>query len=582
MKQSAANEAEDLFWEGTGFPLSSVPNWEYTQKLLKSAALFREDKDFLAAGIATSVAITSTTKLGNFHFMVASEWSAQAIRDYAAFLGKVKEDSLGRILALMKSYQELHRLTSRISPNSLEVSRSRSLVMTSLAEEIVAKFCMSADHGRALVDGFRIDGPIRGPWDAASLGENKFYTHFESDTRNLSFRVDPAFELLIGTGDYGGAWRICQQFPEVFDTPGLKGWRAALEGFIKPKEAHRFFFMAADWFLQDNPKETDVPFAAAWVNYYTWEPHFRSRGYLALATLDEEKFEDSLEKAVKLAAKSKQNIPEVERFDLLIKTLWDLLQTKQGIASSDLRETFLQATFLDRQIYDSIILEFIDFAVGGLSELRRNRRKGLSKIGRALHALSRLPILGESAENAIAMAVDHQAIEILDGQTRNWIHTRLASLKTEDLLRKVLFQLFQNQIPKYAQIRHGPIEYGKDLVVVANEGGTTVLRMYQVKCGDITRNTWYNECRPQLEQIFQVPMCQLQIPIAVDRRLGVLIWNGHFSPQIEEIVQAWLFEQQSAFKREYQFMNLDGIVNYIIDNRLVHALRDILDKVSRE
>src|SRR5277367_5496806 len=35
--------------------------------------------------------------------------------------------------------------------------------------------------------------------------------------------------------------------------------------------------------------------------------------------------------------------------------------------------------------------------------------------------------------------------------------------------------------PRYAQIRHGPIEYGKDIAALADDGEVSVLCLYQVR-----------------------------------------------------------------------------------------------------
>ena len=41
-------------------------------------------------------------------------------------------------------------------------------------------------------------------------------------------------------------------------------------------------------------------------------------------------------------------------------------------------------------------------------------------------------------------------------------------------------------------------------------------------------------------------------------------------------MQAWKKDQWTAFQREFEFMHLDSIVNYILDSRLVTAFREAL------
>src|SRR5262245_21262492 len=124
---------------------------------------------------------------------------------------------------------------------------------------------------------------------------------------------------------------------------------------------------------------------------------------------------------------------------------------------------------------------------------------------------------------AAKLAVELQVKRNLEGPSRTWIYRALESINDEGVLRKILLRLFQSSVPKYAQIRHGPIEYGKDIAVAAMDGGEWVLRLYQVKCGDIKKSPW-NQIRPQLEEIFQVPLDSFRIPIAVAKSVGILVW----------------------------------------------------------
>jgi hypothetical protein len=87
-------------------------------------------------------------------------------------------------------------------------------------------------------------------------------------------------------------------------------------------------------------------------------------------------------------------------------------------------------------------------------------------------------------------------------------------------------RLAQAELPRYAQIRHGPLEYGKDVGAVFETGGRRVLQMWQAKIGDITVQKW-RESRNELEEMYQVPLASLQIGVEVDERVGILVCNGH-------------------------------------------------------
>jgi hypothetical protein len=127
-------------------------------------------------------------------------------------------------------------------------------------------------------------------------------------------------------------------------------------------------------------------------------------------------------------------------------------------------------------------------------------------------------------------------------------------------------------LPLYAQIRHGPIEYGKDVVVLLNIDGRQVLRMYQVKCGNITKPKW-RESQHELEEIFLVPLPAMQILNDVDLREGILICNGHINPYVEPVVEGWFQEQKKAYGRTIKFMSLDHLVQWIVNERLINDFR---------
>jgi len=44
--------------------------------------------------------------------------------------------------------------------------------------------------------------------------------------------------------------------------------------------------------------------------------------------------------------------------------------------------------------------------------------------------------------------------------------------------------------------------------------------------------------RPQLEEIFQVPLESFQLPSPIHRRVGILVWNGHAESHVEPIMGA--------------------------------------------
>jgi hypothetical protein len=130
-------------------------------------------------------------------------------------------------------------------------------------------------------------------------------------------------------------------------------------------------------------------------------------------------------------------------------------------------------------------------------------------------------------------------------------------------------------LPRYAQIRHGPLEYGKDIVVLIEIDGVAVLRHYQVKCGNIDKRKW-RESKDEMEEMFQVPLPSLQLLFAPQRTEGVLITNGHANTYVEPVISGWMQEQRNTHGRSVEFMHLDALVDWITKNRLVNELRAAL------
>ena len=49
--------------------------------------------------------------------------------------------------------------------------------------------------------------------------------------------------------------------------------------------------------------------------------------------------------------------------------------------------------------------------------------------------------------------------------------------------------------------------------------------------------------------------------------------NGHANPYVEPVMDAWIREQRQTHERLIEFWHLDGLVDWITDNRLVNELK---------
>jgi hypothetical protein len=151
----------------------------------------------------------------------------------------------------------------------------------------------------------------------------------------------------------------------------------------------------------------------------------------------------------------------------------------------------------------------------------------------------------------------------------------------EGQLRRIILRLLQSGLPLYAQVRHGPLEYGKDIAALLEIEGVVVLRHFQVKCGDIDTRKW-RDSKNELEEIFLVQLQSLQLPVLPQRIEGVLVTNGHANTYVEPVMTGWFEEQQKTLGRRVSFMHLDGLVDWIVESRLVNELRAALKEEGVE
>jgi len=78
--------------------------------------------------------------------------------------------------------------------------------------------------------------------------------------------------------------------------------------------------------------------------------------------------------------------------------------------------------------------------------------------------------------------------------------------------------------------------------------------------------------KDELEEIFQVLLQSPQLPELPQRMEGVLVTNGHTNPHVEPRMTGWFKEQRETHGRCVSFMHLDGLVDWVVESRLVNEL----------
>jgi hypothetical protein len=176
----------------------------------------------------------------------------------------------------------------------------------------------------------------------------------------------------------------------------------------------------------------------------------------------------------------------------LVRTLAKLVGEEPGLTPQTAREQLAQlARFLPvEEVEDEVSLRFLNLVGEAFDAFSTNPVTEIvsGRLSAALETLARIPVIGANVSTAIAPAVGAEALREAHGPDRTWVHLTLESIRDEVVLRRLILRLLQASPspPAYGQIRHGPLEHGTDIAVLLEEENRFLLRMYQVKCGNIT------------------------------------------------------------------------------------------------
>jgi hypothetical protein len=330
----------------------------------------------------------------------------------------------------------------------------------------------------------------------------------------VTFQLPPAFSLFISGGDYRGAAAVIERCPQAFTTPELRGWKAAVRGFLNPEEAPERFREAAAAFAEDTrPSREDLirrdgPWSS--FNVEVQSSYFLAKAALAMAAREPERLKEHLLEAAAYceAIDSFWFDGGIIRFRILTQTLAGLISDESALTAEQAREQFLTAVMISGEDPDDVMTHFfLELSADAIEGFKTDPAQELAsgRLGLALEALSRIPIVDSRVVALAAPAIRNRALEEILGPHRTWIHRTLEGIKDENRhLQKIVLRLAQSSLPLYAQIRQGPLEYGKDVVALVERDERLVLRMYQVKCGGINMSKW-REARNELEEMFLAP-----------------------------------------------------------------------------
>ena len=511
-----------------------------------------------------------------------------SLRDYETFVANQATDSIQSLAGLAKLTSLLHRMSWTFDVNTSSKFRTKSNEFRDdLAHRLVTFFGNHPCSDSYLVKGVIVKTDLGAFWDVE-------YPEFEVDSSLeafgngiLNLSIPSAFELYVRLTNYQGAQAIIDRCPKAFTTPGLRGWKSAVQGFLHPLKSPEYFFEAAEAFAQDvAPSRGELKNRQSWrsENRDLWSKYFRSRSSLASAVREPNRVRHFISEAA-LAVDGTEfgwHSGEVSRYRILVQTLAHLIGEQPAIEPQEARRQFeKEIQITGKEKYDSVANQLFAVAADSFKNFQQNPEVEFTsgRLRVALDSLARIPLIGPEVADAIEPEVALQAQRLFNGPVRTRIYRTLENIKDEKQLQRIILRLLQSSIPLYAQVLHGPWEYGKDIVVAQKEGDSVVLKMYQVKCGDITQPGW-RSYRAQLEEMFLVPLSTLQISSDVDRREGILICNGHALPGATPVIEAWFKQQADEHDRQFSLVHIDCLVTWIVSKRLYNEFQLVLSELG--
>lgn len=225
------------------FASSSAPDYEATEQLRNAASSWRAGSQFFYAGYALIQAIHLAWGDGN----LIRDCAIQAFEDFDTCCKTVPATSLEALAALKVWSTQLGMNLIDLDPSQVRdaargLDEERGERMRYLGEHEEDARARAGFLVRGLHVATDFDGTWRSEFEDFEIEGN--HTLFGGDWIKLG--LESAFTIFIKAGDYRAAANIAEMAPDVFTTPGLRGWRAAVHGFLDSDQDVEWFSEAAD------------------------------------------------------------------------------------------------------------------------------------------------------------------------------------------------------------------------------------------------------------------------------------------------------------------------------------------------
>ena len=472
------------------------------------------------------------------------------------------------------SYNFIISILGRTIPllNNDKESISEYLIalMNKLGVLIYDNFKENAHRKYFLVEGFRVEGSLIRNWTTIlPFEESIIYKGGGS-----SYNIQSAFICFKNSEDYDSAKKIIEIDDDMFDTNHLKGWKEAILGFVNSKNEMIHFKKSFREFQKD--------YKEGWYHPSDlWAQYFQSRYYLSKA-FNSNEFQKNLEESlIVLDGVDRGMINyQINKYKYLIESFvaFFILKDSSEISKSvdKIEKEIRNGTI---STLDIKIRNFVEELSRKVYEIDKDPDTGIWLIADFGDLIQDFPLFISNPENSKKI-IGKGFNDYLVGKT-DWIYRTIKNIKQERILHKILLDLYRSQYPRFTQLVHGSFENGRDLFLLPKNSER--LELIQVKIGDISLTEWRG-IKQQLEEMMETDIPQTLNNKKITQKVGFLLFTGHFKPNVESAKNGWLAKRKEKMDEEYDFINLDDFVNYIIDNKLVAEFRKsaISNKVEIE
>lgn len=507
-----------------------------------------------------------------------------AIRNYEKIIGN-DESEFETILSFNGIISTLNS-ASIFSINKIEIKSHITFLQDNYSSYLISHKTNCPEAQFFLVQGFGIRFDMKKNYEYIFDSSSYSKGSKSWSKGQIVQNAKSAFDSMISIPDYKGAEKIITDFEKYFDTHELSGWKFAVFGHNYKDKSDELFHNASVEFAKDTNENFEIERKegkrTSWSaeNVTLWSKYFESRSWLSKAILGKEEFAKCIVEAAESIKDCYSGFVNyhVLRYRVIILFFANVIDNHIGLNATTAFEEYnrnLRITGVEEQ--DEKILQFFSSFQKIVSEFKENPNIAIvsQNFQEMLGKLDSLSYFSDDVTKLVKPAIGTHMLEIVTGGV-NWIYRTIESIADEDLFRKILVRLFQHSFPSFAQNIHSTIEHGKDIIVLTKNQEENTLRMYQAKTGNMNTSEW-RLVKPQLEEIFEVEPPDFCKNYTIHKQIGYLIFNGYANTTTIPKMEGWknLKKEQGL---HFEFLNLDGIVQYILKNKLIGELKHGLNE----